>query len=92
MAKQVFKPLRMTHSAYSRKPEIEKYIVPGSNRDGIPIPFQPFFVPVAAFTLYTSARDYGQISLRSAERRTGPEGNCRCARSRQPKAGTGLGT
>lgn len=59
MAHQVFKPLGMTNSAYTRKAEFEKYITPGSNRDGASMKPWPFRVPVSAFTLYTSARDYG---------------------------------
>lgn len=59
MKHQVFDPLGMTHSAYTHKAEFEKYIVAGSTRDGVAyVPF-PFRVPVSAFTLYTSARDYG---------------------------------
>lgn len=61
MAHQVFQSLGMTHSAYKYKPEFEQYIVPGSNRDGVAMKPWPFRVPVAAFTLYTSARDYGQF-------------------------------
>jgi len=58
MEQQVFKPLGMTHSAFTREPRLEKHIIPGSNRDGASIKPWPFVVPVAAFTLYTSARDY----------------------------------
>lgn len=59
MKRQVFDPLGMTRSAYTRNAALEMYIVPGSTRDGVSyVPF-PFRVPVSAFTLYTSARDYG---------------------------------
>lgn len=59
MARQVFTPLGMTRSAYTRKAELERHIVPGSGWDGASTKSWPFRVPVSAFTLYTSARDYG---------------------------------
>lgn len=59
MARQVFKPLGMTHSEYTLKPRLEKHIVPGTTRDGAPLKPWPFLAPVSAFTLYTSAQDYG---------------------------------
>ena len=59
MARRVFKPLGMTHSEYTRTPRLEKYVVPGSTRDGTAMRPFPFRVPISAFTLYTSAQDYG---------------------------------
>lgn len=59
MTRAVFEPLGMRHSAYTRQPGLEKYTVPGTTRDGTPLKPWPFQVPVAAFTLYTSAPDYG---------------------------------
>ncbi|WP_288407929.1 serine hydrolase domain-containing protein [uncultured Herbaspirillum sp.] len=59
MEQQIFKPLGMKHSAYAIKPEIERFIVGGLHNDGTPRPAFPFRVPVAAFTLYTNAHDYG---------------------------------
>ena len=61
MAHRVFEPLGMTHSEYTRKPRLEKFIVPGSTREGKTARSFPFQVPVAAFTLYTSAQDYGRF-------------------------------
>lgn len=59
MARQVFKPLGMVHSSYTWKPELGKHVVQGTKRDGAPLKPRPFLVPVSAFTLYTSAQDYG---------------------------------
>lgn len=59
MARQVFGPLGMDHSAYTRQPGFEPFILPGTDRHGAALQPWPFRVPVAAFTLYTSARDYG---------------------------------
>ena len=61
MAHRVFEPLGMTHSEYTRKPRLEKFIVPGSTWEGTTLRSFPFQVPVAAFTLYTSAQDYGRF-------------------------------
>jgi CubicO group peptidase (beta-lactamase class C family) len=58
MARQVFRPLGMAHSEFAWKPRLEKLIVPGTDRDGVPLKPWPFIQPVSAFTLYTSARDY----------------------------------
>lgn len=59
MARRVFEPLGMTHSEYTRKPRLETYIVPGSSSDGTATRPFPFRIPISAFTLYTSAQDYG---------------------------------
>jgi CubicO group peptidase (beta-lactamase class C family) len=59
MERKVFMPLGMTHSGYTRKSRLEKYIVPGLDKEGGSMKPWPFLVPVSAFTLYTSARDYG---------------------------------
>jgi CubicO group peptidase (beta-lactamase class C family) len=61
MERQVFGPLGMTRSAYTRQAELEKHIVPGSNGYGAVLTPYPFREPVAAFTLYTSAGDYGRF-------------------------------
>jgi len=61
MQRTVFGPLGMTRSAYTREAKLEKHIVPGRDgRGGVLTPL-PFREPVAAFTLYTSARDYGRF-------------------------------
>lgn len=59
MRRQVFQPLGMTHSEFTRQPKLEKHVVAGSTSDGTAMRPFPFLVPVAAFTLYTSAKDYG---------------------------------
>lgn len=59
MQRQVFGPLGMTHSAYTRHAELEKYIAPGTNGYGGVLTPLPFREAVAAFSLYTSAGDYG---------------------------------
>lgn len=61
MARQVFVPLGMAHSAYTRQPGFEPFILPGTDRKGTALRPWPFRVPVAAFTLYTSAGDYGRF-------------------------------
>ncbi|HEX8604648.1 MAG TPA: serine hydrolase domain-containing protein [Pseudoduganella sp.] len=61
MQRTVFGPLGMTHSAYTREARLEPYIVPGTNDQGPTLTLPPFREPVAAFTLYTSARDYGRF-------------------------------
>lgn len=59
MERQVFQPLGMKNSGFVRQSRLEKHIVAGSTKDGTVIRPFPFRVPVAAFTLYTSAQDYG---------------------------------
>ncbi|HQC95531.1 MAG TPA: serine hydrolase domain-containing protein [Aquabacterium sp.] len=59
MGREVFRPIGMTHSAYTSRPELDKHIVAGSTRDGARLEPWSFRAPVSAFTLYTSARDYG---------------------------------
>ncbi len=61
MARRVFEPLGMAHSGYTRQARFEKQIVRGTTKDGNPRTSWPFTVPVSAFTLYTSAQDYGRF-------------------------------
>jgi CubicO group peptidase (beta-lactamase class C family) len=61
MKRTVFGPLGMAHSAYTRQAELEASIVPGSNFYGDVLAPYPFREAVAAFTLYTSAGDYGRF-------------------------------
>jgi len=61
MQRQVFTPLGMTHSAYTDRPELAPYVVPGRARDGTLLKSVAFQSAVAAFTLYTSAQDYGRF-------------------------------
>ena len=59
MARQVFKPLGMTRSQYTRTAQLEQHIVPGKTRDGQAVRPWHFTAGVSAFTLHTSAHDYG---------------------------------
>lgn len=61
MQHTVFGPLGMTHSAYTREARLEKYIVPAMNEHGLSLTLPALPEPFAAFTLYTSARDYGRF-------------------------------
>jgi CubicO group peptidase (beta-lactamase class C family) len=61
MQRQVFGPLGMSHSAYTRQAALAPYIVSGSNFYGDPQRPISFREPVAAFSLYTSAGDYGRF-------------------------------
>jgi CubicO group peptidase (beta-lactamase class C family) len=61
MQRTVFAPLGMAHSAYTRKAELEKFIVPGTSFYGDVLKPIPFYEAVAAFSLYTSAGDYGRF-------------------------------
>lgn len=61
MQGQLFGPLGMTHSAYTRQAGIGQRLVPGSSNYGVALPSFAYREPVAAFTLYTSAGDYGRF-------------------------------
>lgn len=61
MQRQVFGPLGMAHSAYTREARLEQHIVAGSNGFGDLVTPFTFGEPVAAFTLRTSAADYGRF-------------------------------
>jgi len=61
MKRTVFTPLGMTHSAYTRQKELETLIAPGSDYYGTTLKPARFREPVAAFSLYTSAADYGRF-------------------------------
>lgn len=61
MRRTVFNPLGMTHSAYTRQANLENHLVRGSDSFGSVLTSYPLREPVAAFTLYTSAGDYGRF-------------------------------
>lgn len=61
MQGEVFAPLGMTHSAWTREPHLEQHIVPGADVYGNAMAPTPFRQPVAAYSLYTSAGDYGRF-------------------------------
>lgn len=59
MHRQVFQPLGMKNSAFVRESRLEAHIIAGATNDGVVVRPFPFKTPVAAFSLYTSAGDYG---------------------------------
>jgi CubicO group peptidase (beta-lactamase class C family) len=61
MKRTVFDPLGMRRSAFIREAELERFMVPGSDFYGNALTPWPFREAVAAFTLYTSAGDYGRF-------------------------------
>ncbi len=61
MQGEVFGPLGMTHSAWTREPRLERAIVPGSDVYGNVMTAAPYREPIAAYSLYTSAGDYGRF-------------------------------
>ena len=61
MREQVFKPLAMTHSQYIWTPRLAEQLVPGTTRSGSPMHALQLMATVAAFSLYTSAQDYGKF-------------------------------
>jgi CubicO group peptidase (beta-lactamase class C family) len=61
MDKQVFAPLAMDQTSFVWKPAFEKTTVPGTTRDGVSMAPWQFSVPVSAFSLLTSAKDYGRF-------------------------------
>ncbi|HEY0586201.1 MAG TPA: serine hydrolase domain-containing protein [Pseudoduganella sp.] len=61
MQRTVFAPLKMSHSAYTRQAWLEPALVPATGYYGNTLAPVPFREPVAAFSLYTSASDYGRF-------------------------------
>lgn len=61
MREQVLAPLGMAHSSYRWTPQIAERLLPGTKSDGSPRKVHPLRQPVAAFTLYTTAEDYGRF-------------------------------
>lgn len=59
IARQVFAPLAMRHSDYVWNARLAPYILPGTKANGAPRTTLDLKQPVAAFSLYTSAADYG---------------------------------
>lgn len=58
---RVFKPAGMGDSAFSWQPRFQGRAVRGSARDGSLVPVQVHTQPIAAATLYTTARDYARF-------------------------------
>lgn len=61
MERTVFAPLGMTHSAYTREARLVQHIVAATSSHGTSLTMPPLREPLAAFTLYTSAGDYGRF-------------------------------
>lgn len=61
MASHVFQPLGMDHSSYVWKDELAHQVVPGTKANGAPRTTLQLKQPIAAFSLYTSAEDYGKF-------------------------------
>jgi len=61
MTAQLFKPQAMDHSDYVWNAQIAQELVTGTKANGAPRAPWNFTRPVAAFTLYTSATDYGKF-------------------------------
>lgn len=59
MREQVFVPLRMEQSSYSWNPQIAQHLLPGSKANGTTRTTFLLKQPVSAFTLHTTAEDYG---------------------------------
>ncbi|NHZ35946.1 beta-lactamase family protein [Massilia sp. CCM 8692] len=61
MRAQVFTPLGMTHSDYAWSERIAPNLMPGSKANGAPRAGLALNEPNAAFSLHTSAADYGKF-------------------------------
>lgn len=61
MAAQVFEPLAMHDSAFVPDARIARTLVPGTKANGAPRTTLELATPVAAFTLHTTATDYGRF-------------------------------
>lgn len=61
MTLQLFKPLAMHHSDYVQNEGIAQNLVPGTKANGAPRAAMELKKPVAAFSLHTSAADYGKF-------------------------------
>lgn len=61
MASQVFKPLAMENSNFVRNERTAQNLLPGTKANGVPRKKMEFQNPIAAFTLTTTASDYGKF-------------------------------
>ncbi len=64
MARQVFAPLAMHHSSYVLNEGIAQRLLPGTKANGTPRTTMALERPLAAFSLYTSAADYGKFLVK----------------------------
>ena len=63
MHAQLFAPLEMHDSSFIMDAEIAGKLLPGSKANGRPRSTMQFHQPIAAFSLYTSAADYGKFMV-----------------------------
>ncbi len=61
MHAQLFKPLAMDNSGFAWNERIAQTLLPGTKANGALRVTTPMIVPNAAFSLYTSAADYGKF-------------------------------
>jgi CubicO group peptidase (beta-lactamase class C family) len=61
MTSQVFKPLGMENSSFVRNERTAQNLLPGTKANGVPRKKMEFQNPIAAFTLTTTASDYGKF-------------------------------
>ena len=64
MSAEVFKPSAMNHSAYVQSEEIARNLLPGTKANGKPRATMNARNANAAFTLYTTAEDYGKFLVK----------------------------
>jgi CubicO group peptidase (beta-lactamase class C family) len=64
MTSQVFKPLAMNHSDYVWNERIAQNLLPGTKANGTPRATMDLKSPIAAFSLYTTAADYGKFLVK----------------------------
>ncbi len=58
---QVFAPLGMAHSSYSWTPQLGEHLLPGTKPNGARRTTMLLKQPVSAFSLHTTAEDYGRF-------------------------------
>lgn len=61
MTAQVFKPLAMDHSDYVWNERIAQNLLPGTKANGAPRTTMDLKKPIGAFSLHTTAADYGKF-------------------------------
>lgn len=64
MTSQVFKPLAMNHSDYVWNERIAQNLLPGTKANGTPRATMDLKNPIAAFSLYSTAADYGKFLVK----------------------------
>ncbi|GGY00632.1 hypothetical protein GCM10007386_34400 [Pseudoduganella dura] len=64
MAERVFAPLAMHHSSFVLNESIAQRLLPGTKANGTPRTTMALESPLAAFSLYTTAADYGKFLAR----------------------------